>query len=147
MYKVNVINTINNRTFGPTFETLEEVNEYVASQEVKAQQGIGWGWNTRSILKSECPETHLGLVLSEETRIDEISGEELIYVNLDKEYTIQIDDITAQVETEAQIQEALKYLKETDFYYARKLETNEDVPVNVVSERISKRNFLRSNGY
>jgi hypothetical protein len=47
----------------------------------------------------------------------------------------------------ASIAEALQYLKDTDFYYARFLETNEAVPAEVVAERIAKRTLLRNSGY
>jgi len=98
MFKISVINLINGRSFGGQFDTMDEINAYVARCEAKAQQGLGWGYSARSILKSECPETHLGLVLSEETRIDEITGEELVYVNLDKEYEITIQDLAQDAE-------------------------------------------------
>jgi hypothetical protein len=55
-------------------------------------------------------------------------------------------ELDAQV-LAASIAEALQYLKDTDFYYARFLETNEAVPAEVVAERIAKRTFLRNNGY
>ena len=37
------------------------------------------------------------------------------------------------------------YLKDTDFYYARLLETNEAVPLDVVTKRAEAREFIRSN--
>ena len=52
-----------------------------------------------------------------------------------------------KIELDRQIIEALTYLKETDWYYARKLETGEEVPADVVNQRIEKRNFLKNNGY
>lgn len=45
------------------------------------------------------------------------------------------------------IGEAFAYLKDTDFYYARKLETGEEVPTEVVTKRDEARQFLRSKGY
>lgn len=52
-----------------------------------------------------------------------------------------------RIELDRQIAEAFSYLRETDFYYARKMETGEDVPLEVVSKRIESRNLLKSNGY
>lgn len=45
------------------------------------------------------------------------------------------------------VNESKAYLKDTDWYYARKLEINEDVPVDVVNKRTEARNYLRANGY
>lgn len=54
---------------------------------------------------------------------------------------------TPQQLLEIQINQAKAYLQETDFYYARKMETGEDVPLEVVNKRIENRNFLKNNGY
>lgn len=45
------------------------------------------------------------------------------------------------------IGEALEYLKSTDFYYVRKLETGENVPTEIITKRSEVREFLRSKGY
>jgi hypothetical protein len=37
------------------------------------------------------------------------------------------------------------YLENTDFYYARKLETGQDVPNDVVTKRISTREYIKNN--
>jgi len=44
----------------------------------------------------------------------------------------------------ASIDVSKKYLADTDFYYARKLEIGEDVPADVVAKRIEARNLIRS---
>lgn len=151
MIKISIINIINNRQFIAQFETLELANEWIASQESKAQQGIGWGYSARSIPKSACPESHFPLILSEEERIVQEAYEKPIFkhdandqpimeeysyydldnvlqtgfrpvvdhyeavpavtetwVNLDKEYTITIDDITAEYEAEKELQELIQ---------------------------------------
>jgi hypothetical protein len=43
------------------------------------------------------------------------------------------------------INEAKRYLSSTDFYYARKLETGKEVPVDVVTKRIESRTFIQEN--
>lgn len=48
-------------------------------------------------------------------------------------------------ELQIKINEALKYLSDTDFYYPRYLETGEPVPTNVVIKRQEYREFLREN--
>ena len=52
----------------------------------------------------------------------------------------------AQKELDKQIQEASQYLQSTDWYYARKVETGEEVPVEVVSKRLECREFIRLQG-
>lgn len=49
-----------------------------------------------------------------------------------------------KMELDRQIAEALAYLRETDWYYARKMETGEDIPSEIVNLRIEKRNFLKN---
>ena len=60
-------------------------------------------------------------------------------------------DIDAKAVEEAKatdaIQDALAYLSDTDWYYARKMETGEDVPTEVSTKRTEAREFLRSKGY
>lgn len=51
-----------------------------------------------------------------------------------------------RAEKDRQIAEAFSYLKETDWYYARKLETGEEVPVDVVTNRMASRDLIRANG-
>lgn len=44
------------------------------------------------------------------------------------------------------IKNASHYLKDTDWYYARKMETGEEVPADVVANRIVAREYLRNRG-
>ena len=55
------------------------------------------------------------------------------------------DNISLDIQRNINIK--LKLLEDTDWYYIRKLETNEDVPVDVVNKRTEARNYLRANGY
>ena len=48
-------------------------------------------------------------------------------------------------ELQIKLDEALKYLGDTDFYYPRYLETGEPVPTDVVIKRQEYRAFLREN--
>lgn len=67
-------------------------------------------------------------------------------------------DVTSLVEvTHEQLQEmhdtnngivnSRNYLASTDWYYARKMETGEAVPTEVVTKRLEAREVLRSKGY
>lgn len=62
----------------------------------------------------------------------------------------ELDAILNPPKTEEQIikgkiQEAQAYLNSTDWYYARKAETGEDVPVEVVEKRLASRKFIQDN--
>ena len=148
MYQAIITNVLTGKEAGKhSVESLELLNEWIADCESKQS----WGYSQRSILKSECPETHLGLVLSEEERVAQESYEKPIYklgvddqllmeeysyydldnnlqiglrpivdhyetvpavyetwVNLDKEYTVTIEDITAQHEAEQELSELIQ---------------------------------------
>jgi hypothetical protein len=45
----------------------------------------------------------------------------------------------------ATIKSSKLYLENTDFYYARKLETGQDVPKDVATKRISDREYIKNN--
>lgn len=51
----------------------------------------------------------------------------------------------AQQELQVKLQEAQAYLNSTDWYYARKAETGEDVPVEVVEKRLASRKLIQDN--
>lgn len=38
-----------------------------------------------------------------------------------------------------------QYLKDTDWYYARKAETSEEVPEEVIAKRVEARELIRAN--
>ena len=49
----------------------------------------------------------------------------------------------AQQESQVKLQEAQEYLNSTDWYYARKAETGEDVPAEVVEKRLASRKLIQ----
>ena len=51
----------------------------------------------------------------------------------------------AQQELQVKLQEAQAYLNNTDWYYARKAETGEEVPVEVVEKRLASRKLIQDN--
>lgn len=55
-------------------------------------------------------------------------------------YTVCNDDSIVNL---AKVLIAKKYLNDTDFYYARKLESGDDVPEDVVTKRVYCREFIR----
>lgn len=45
------------------------------------------------------------------------------------------------------ILEAKLFLTQTDWYYSRKMETGEEIPIDIVTQRLNSRTFLKNNGY
>lgn len=66
-------------------------------------------------------------------------GEEVTEYFFPAEYTIEIEDITAQVELEAEQGEARRYLNETDWMIIRELEGGKKVPSKVKDSRAEAR--------
>ena len=56
-----------------------------------------------------------------------------------------IDALKNQEVLDAKLQEAQQYLNSTDWYYARKAETGEEVPTEIVVKRQEAREFIRNN--
>ena len=71
--------------------------------------------------------------------LEEITEEEFNQIVLD------INTPTEEQVLEQKIAEAQAYLNSTDWYYARKAETGEDVPVEVVEKRLASRKFIQDN--
>jgi hypothetical protein len=51
---------------------------------------------------------------------------------------------TFEQQKESRKQEPMGYLSSTDWYYARKMETGEEVPADVVEKRLAARELIRS---
>jgi len=58
---------------------------------------------------------------------------------LEAEYTIEIQDVTAQVNQQKQNEEALKYLAETDWYIIREMDSGIECPGDVKQLRAEAR--------
>jgi len=65
-------------------------------------------------------------------------------------YNFKVDkDIDKKISEECKILDnitaAKKYLTGTDWYYARKIETGEEVPKDVLKKRVEAREYISSN--
>jgi hypothetical protein len=62
------------------------------------------------------------------------------------EVLAQIEAVVVPVEWKKNVrkQEPMGYLSSTDWYYARKMETGEEVPAEVVEKRLAARELIRS---
>lgn len=85
--------------------------------------------------------SELGHGLPERPEIDEIGNE--TGVILPAEYTIEIEDITEQVEQEKANSEALKYLAETDWLMIRELEIGKPMPLEIKEKRQQARDKVK----
>ena len=78
--------------------------------------------------------------------INVVTGEETITEReLTPEEILAQEAAIVKAETDRKIQEYKAYLNSTDFYYARKAETGEEVPTEVVAKRLEAREFIRAN--
>lgn len=57
---------------------------------------------------------------------------------------VKQEEMFVKEQNDIKVKEAKKYLLDTDFYYARKLENGEEVPSDVVTKRIEMRELVRS---
>lgn len=94
---------------------LVEANwSWIVKEESEIIYHTNWGKPERWILKdSESYEE--SDILETEERIDEVNGETSSWVKLKAEYTIEIEDITEQLNKESRIKELKKLLSESDF--------------------------------
>lgn len=77
-------------------------------------------------------------VLEEKIEQDSF-GVDVKMVKLKAEYTISIEDITAQVEQQRVNQEALAYLASTDWYIIREIDQGTPCPAEIKAERAAAR--------
>jgi hypothetical protein len=100
-----------------------------------------WGKPERWVLHKDEPMAEAyddADVLEEETRQD-IDGSEQKWVKLKAEYTVEIEDITAQVAQEAINAEALAYLASTDWLVIREVDAGTECPADIKAERAAAR--------
>jgi hypothetical protein len=107
MKKVKVINHKTNQSYGTTLENPTDwINDCILNNY--------WGKPERWILK-DSESYDPSDVLENEDRIDQLTGEISSWVKLKAEYTIEIEDITDQLNKENRIRELKKLLSESDF--------------------------------
>jgi len=111
--RVIVNNIIYNKVYGAIFENengesdqdvQDRLNAWKNRMEEKAKSGLGWGWCAREIPKTEMEDKYLPILIEEYERPDVGMGGTETWCVLDKEYTYEEVDLTA--EQIAQQQEA-----------------------------------------
>lgn len=126
MLKVSIKNKLSQQiTNQAQFETQEEIDSWVI--ECEAVNAFGK------------PEHQ---VVVTEAVYDEETGEileEAVYETVPAEYTIEVEDIAAQVQKERINREAQAYLDSTDFYIIRELDEGTPCPEEIKQERYNCR--------
>ena len=100
-----------------------------------------WGLPERWVLHKDEPESvpYDGADVLEEKTEQDNSGVDVKMVKLKAEYTIEIEDITAQVEQEKVNAEALAYLASTDWMVIREMDQGTACPAEVKQARAEAR--------
>ena len=132
MHKVIIKNLENKITNQGQFESLEQAQSWVDGWLSQARP---WGYQ----------KEHWSQEFLEGAETREVEGEEGLVTEYlhPQDFSYEILDITEQHAIEQQLSEAYELLRSTDWYYARLLEIDEEVPQDIKSQRIAAREFIR----
>jgi len=111
------------------YEYANEFNEWL---QRRISQNT-WGKPERTIAQSDCSESEILSALELTPEVLDESGQIIIpaMARLPADYTIEIQDVTAQVEQEKINQEALAYLASTDWLIIRELDAGIPCPTEI----------------
>ena len=108
MKEIKILNKQNIQTFGTTLNDQSELSNWL--ELIGEAKGKPERWvlqDSESYDPSDILET--------EERIDQLTEEVTSWIKLKAEYTIEIEDITEQLNKESRIKELKKLLSESDF--------------------------------
>ncbi len=71
--------------------------------------------------------------------VTDTQGQEIVLYTLPAEYTVEQEDITAQVQAQQESEQALKYLKDTDYYIIREMDAGTACPQEIKTLRAAAR--------
>lgn len=134
MIKVTV-KTGDTVTHGGQFNNQAEVSEWIARNEAVKAFGKPERWIHEDDLDALGEEKLLAIAS------EDVGGpdEDRKRYKFPAEYTIEVEDISAQILAEVEKEQALDYLKATDWYVLRKVETGVDIPAEVAAARSQAR--------
>lgn len=121
MYKVNIKHIKSDIVWSGNFDTLGQAESWLAKQKKKERRR-----DIREIQASSGQFDEAD-ILSE--RFEELEGMQIRYVTLKAEATYLIEDITVQEQARKESEEALQYLKESDWYVLRSIDPSNGTPV------------------
>jgi hypothetical protein len=127
-----------NYTHGPvTFKTIEETQSWIDSQ-LSVGLNCAWGKPEHTIQVEISP--YIPAVYEEEGELISEAVEAIFEDQVvPSEFTIEIEDITEQVEQERINTTALRYLAETDWIVTRAMERGEELSSEFKAEREAAR--------
>ena len=133
MKRVNIIQKNGQHTFNELEDPSQWVADCIASN--------AWGKPERWVLHKDEPmaEGYDEADVLEERIVDGLDGASHKEVKLKVEYTVEIEDISAQVEQESINAEALAYLASTDWLVIREIDAGVPCPAEVKAERAAAR--------
>lgn len=134
MKKIIIKNIAGVQTHGAQ---MEDPSEWIA----ECVAGNYWGLPERWVLHKDEPmaESYDDADVLEEEIVESTDGPAQKMVKLKAEYSIEIEDITAQVAQEAINAEALAYLASTDWLIIREVDAGVPCPAEIKAERAAKR--------
>lgn len=118
MIKISIIKN-GQITNGVQFETQEQIDAWLTKHVAKNTFGLP----ERLVPQSECTEEQLASAIELIPEVLDEAGEILTpaMARLPAEYTIEITDISEQIELQKQSEEALRFLNQSDFKILRHL--------------------------
>jgi hypothetical protein len=152
MIKVSIIkNGI--QTHGAQFNTQAEADAWIA--EGTKQQWWGKPAYTEVIpAKKELQEVIITPEVRDEegnvitpavTEMREIAVSPETTIEHPAEFEVQIEDITAEIEAQKAVDQALKFLSDTDWLVLLQVETGEPVPTEILQQRATARALIKEN--
>lgn len=129
MIKINIIknNTITNSA---AFQTQEEAITWLNREKSNGSFGKDERWVREGV------EDISGAIDTREVMIEE---ESITEYKLPAEYTVEIEDITTQLQTQKESDEARAYLASTDWYIIREMDSGELCPQEIKTARATAR--------
>ena len=119
MYKVNVVNNINGKTFGTTFETEQEANDWINSVMSNKYTEHLCPWGNLDRWLDETDGSHIN---TREVEIDIDENEEPVMKTqyfFVQDFNVEVVDITEQHNQQLVNEQSLKFLSETDYRVLR----------------------------
>lgn len=123
------------------FESQEKLNLYLEKLNTKGIVGLK---PERTVAQSDCSESEILSALELTPEVLDESGQIIspAMARLPADYTIEIQDITAQVEQEKINQESLAYLASTDWLIIRELDSGVPCPADIKVKRQQARDRI-----
>ena len=122
-------------THGGKFATQQEADQYL-SENIAIN---AFGKNQRELTELQANQEGSDITNATSSRVVQTIDGEITLYTFAAEYTVETVDITAQHQAEKESQEALQYLKDTDWYIVREMDSGEPCPQEIKTARAAAR--------